>query len=105
MTILGQNIRYLRQKAGLSQAKFGAQIGASKDFIWTTETQELRECCLHDKLAKHLGYELSFLKNNPIMPQPANKREINATCEEIERKMILQGHCIKTNIKFNYKDK
>jgi len=102
MTILGQNIRYLRIKAGMTQQQLGAKCYLTKDGISRLETDKhSRQTIRHELLAQYLGYSIEYLTTTIIEP-PQNKYSYvqNATCEAIESELILRGFCIKTTNKF-----
>lgn len=102
MTILGQNIRYLRQRARQSRREFAAPIGASKYFISDIEIgPEKRKSQLRRKLAAHLGYDLDYISTFSIIPD--RKRVIQtsrARADKIEQRLIDYGHCVSTKNKF-----
>lgn len=103
MTILGQNIRYLRQRAGMSQAELAAKCHLTKQSISKLEIhRQKRQTIQHAILANYLGYDLEYLSSFLIEPppKPRPKTATNLTLEAIHDRLVQEGHCVVTKNKF-----
>jgi len=68
MPTLGEKVRTLRKKAGLTLEQFAEQIGASKSSVWELENKEkVRPSADRiNEVAKVLGVTPEFLMNDDV---------------------------------------
>lgn len=101
MSILSDNMKYLRRENGLSQQKLGELVGCSYDCISNIEVDKLRgDSAYLQAIANHFGISAFTLKYVSIIPEVRRWRSDEQKCKQIEDKLILRGHCIATNNKF-----
>lgn len=88
-TTLGANVRWLRQKAGLSQDELAERVGISRLALLNIETGATEEpkASTIDRLAEQLGVEVDVLKN-PLDEQAA--REAPAPGDRITYQRFLE---------------
>lgn len=101
MTILNENIRYLRFKSGLTQKQLAEKAGVSKEFIMYMENREFYEYRFpHKKVAGYFGYDLPTLITKNIENVPAFLPIVKPFLRSIENNLIQAGHCIPTKNRF-----
>jgi transcriptional regulator with XRE-family HTH domain len=68
MPTLGEKVRSLRKKAGLTLEQFAEQIGASKSSVWELENKEKARPSADriNEVAKVLGVTPEFLMNDDV---------------------------------------
>ncbi|MGV8617496.1 helix-turn-helix domain-containing protein, partial [Pseudomonas aeruginosa] len=68
MPTLGEKVRTLRKKAGLTMEKFAEQIGASKSSVWELENKDKARPSADriNEVAKVLGVTPEFLMNDDV---------------------------------------
>ena len=68
MPTLGEKVRTLRKKAGLTLEQFAEQIGASKSSVWELENKEKARPSADriNEVAKVLGVTPEFLMNDDV---------------------------------------
>jgi transcriptional regulator with XRE-family HTH domain len=68
MPTLGEKVRTLRKKAGLTLEQFAEQIGASKSSVWELENKERARPSADriNQVAKVLGVTPEFLMNDDV---------------------------------------
>lgn len=68
MPTLGEKVRALRKKAGLTLEQFAEQIGASKSSVWELENKEKARPSADriNQVAKVLGVTPEFLMNDDV---------------------------------------
>jgi len=60
-TDLGKRIRYVRKKLGMTQDKFGTQLGVTKLSVARYESGRLPRVDVLDRIARHAGVSLNWL--------------------------------------------
>ena len=89
------NIKYLREITGLSQTKFGAVFGATKDMIQSYEDENVAvnpKISVLDKIAEFLGLSVTDLQNKPL--------KLDASTHSIIRNKAKNWH-----LKYTLEDK
>lgn len=68
MPTLGEKVRTLRKKAGLTLDQFAARIGASKSSVWELENKDKTRPSADriNEVAKVLGVTPEFLMNDDV---------------------------------------
>lgn len=95
MPTLGEKIRTLRKKAGLTLEQFAQQIGASKSSVWELENKENARPSAEriNEVAKILGVTSEFLMNDEVA-EPS----IDVTDEAFFRKYQVLDNAIKQQL-------
>lgn len=100
MTILNENIRYLRYKHNLTQRQLADNAGVSKTCVEHMESHEfINRRKQHYMVSNYFGYDLSHLMNVKLdvyVPTITPRKDLDL----IENRLIQAGHCIPTENKF-----
>lgn len=97
MTTFGQNVKYLRERAGLTKKDLSKLALVSAEFISDIENKPLkRECFAHRMLSFYLGYGFPYLRDNSIIPIGPKPHKTNLKADEIESLLCRHGHCTRT---------
>lgn len=102
MSILGDNIRYLRWREGISQRRLEVESRVGRGSVHRMEMGEELKWAGKYRVARYFGYDLGVLET--VRFERVIEVDVNlaaARLEEIEVELVRLGHCVSTSNRFN----
>jgi len=102
MSILGDNIRYLRWREGLSQRRLDVESRVGRGSVHRIENGEELKWAGKSRVARYFGYDLEVLEMVRLERMVEVDVKLAAgRMEEIEKELVRLGHCVGTSNRFN----